>query len=327
MSMTIIWVALIALIVLLLYFDLVVLHKKGEVTHKRTAYETIFWVSVALAFTGVIYLLYDNNLVNNPTQLTAKGAALKYLTGYLVELSLSVDNLFVIAMIFKSQKIPLKYQHKTLFYGILGAIFFRGLMIAIGVVLINKLDWMPYVFGVFLIFTGLKMLYDELKHKKIAEDPEIKESFANRTMRKYVSFTKTLHGDKFFIREHGKLLATPLFAALVLIELTDLLFAVDSIPAILGITKDAFLVFNATIFATLGLRAMYFFLANMLEKFHYLKYSVFVILLYIGMKLILMHHIEIPEWFSLSVIFVSLMAGLLVSWYNIRKAENITPTT
>ncbi|MDO5511009.1 MAG: TerC/Alx family metal homeostasis membrane protein [Weeksellaceae bacterium] len=325
--MTIIWVALIALIVLLLYFDLVVLHKKGEVTHKRTAYETIFWVSVALAFTGVIYLLYDNNLVNNPTQLTAKGAALKYLTGYLVELSLSVDNLFVIAMIFKSQKIPLKYQHKTLFYGILGAIFFRGLMIAIGVVLINKLDWMPYVFGVFLIFTGLKMLYDELKHKKIAEDPEIKESFANRTMRKYVSFTKTLHGDKFFIREHGKLLATPLFAALVLIELTDLLFAVDSIPAILGITKDAFLVFNATIFATLGLRAMYFFLANMLEKFHYLKYSVFVILLYIGMKLILMHHIEIPEWFSLSVIFVSLMAGLLVSWYNIRKAENITPTT
>lgn len=307
--MILIWGGLILFIVLLLFFDLFVLHKNDNISNKKTARETIFWVFVALSQSVVIYFIYQNDWTSNPTHLTPKGAVLKYVTGYLIELSLSVDNLFVIAMIFKSYKIPLKYQHKALFWGILGAIFFRGIMIALGVVLFNKLSWIPYVFGGFLIFTAFKMLYDEL----MGEEENMNESFMNKIMRKYFKFSKKLDGNKFFTIENGKKLATPLFAALILIEFTDVMFAIDSIPAILAITQDALLVFCATIFATLGLRSMYFFLANMLEKFHYLKYSVFAILLYIGIKLILMHHVDIAEWFSLSVIIVSILIGILIS--------------
>lgn len=311
--MLLIWAGLIIYILLLLFFDLFVLHKNDNLSNKKTARETAFWISVALAQSGLIYLMYSNEWVDNPTNLTAKNAVLKYITGYLVELSLSVDNLFVIAMIFNSYKIPVKYQHKTLFWGIIGAIFFRGLMIAVGVVLFNKLSWIPYVFGGFLIITAFKMLMDELKKKPIEDEDNVREGIAQRIMKKYLNFSSDLDGDKFFTIQNGKKLATPLFAALILIELTDVMFAVDSIPAILAITQDALIVFMATIFATLGLRSMYFFLANMLEKFHYLKFSVFAILLYIGVKLILMHHVEIPEFLSLTVILVSLAIGVMVS--------------
>lgn len=314
-TMIMIWAGLIIFIVLLLIFDLFILHKNDNISNKKTARETVFWILIALSQSVVIYFLYKNDWVANPTGLTAKNAVLKYVTGYLVELSLSVDNLFVIAMIFKSYKIPLKYQHKALFWGILGAIVFRGLMIAVGVVLFNKLSWIPYVFGGFLIFTAFKMLYDELK----GEEENMKESFGARIMSRYFKFSKNLDGNKFFTIENGKKLATPLFAALILIEFTDLMFAVDSIPAILAITQDALLVFCATIFATLGLRSMYFFLANMLEKFHYLKYSVFAILLYIGIKLIMMHHYDIPEWLSLGVIILSLAAGVIFSLVQQQK--------
>lgn len=314
-TMIMIWAGLIIFIVLLLIFDLFILHKNDNISNKKTARETVFWILIALSQSVVIYFLYKNDWVANPTGLTAKNAVLKYVTGYLIELSLSVDNLFVIAMIFKSYKIPLKYQHKALFWGILGAIVFRGLMIAVGVVLFNKLSWIPYVFGGFLIFTAFKMLYDELK----GEEENMKESFGARIMSRYFKFSKNLDGNKFFTIENGKKLATPLFAALILIEFTDLMFAVDSIPAILAITQDALLVFCATIFATLGLRSMYFFLANMLEKFHYLKYSVFAILLYIGIKLIMMHHYDIPEWLSLGVIILSLAAGVIFSLVQQQK--------
>lgn len=309
--MVIVWTALIVFIVLLLIFDLFVLHKNENISHKKTAQETAFWILMALSQSFVIYFIYEQKWVDNPTDLTPKNAVLKYITGYLVELSLSVDNLFVIAMIFRSYNIPLKYQHKALFWGILGAIFFRGLMIAVGVVLFNKLSWIPYVFGAFLIITAFKMLWDEINHNPEIND--IKKSLGNRLLSKYFNFSPELDGNKFFTIRNGRKVATPLFAALILIEFTDVMFAVDSIPAILAITQDALLVFYATIFATLGLRAMYFFLANMLEKFHYLKYSVFAILLFIGIKLILMHHIDFPEWLSLSVIFVSISVGIIVS--------------
>lgn len=314
--MILIWAGLIIFIVLLLIFDLFILHKNDNISHKKTARETAFWILVALSQSLVIYFIYKNAWVDNPTHLTPKNAVMKYITGYLVELSLSVDNLFVIAMIFKSYKIPLKYQHKALFWGILGAIVFRGIMIAVGVVLFNKLSWIPYVFGVFLILTAFKMLYDELKG---GDEENMKESLGARLMQRYFKFSKNLDGNRFFTIENGKKLATPLFAALILIEFTDLMFAVDSIPAILAITQDALIVFCATIFATLGLRSMYFFLANMLEKFHYLKYSVFAILLYIGIKLILMHHYDIPEWLSLGVIIVSLAIGVIVSLIHQKK--------
>ncbi|MGI9527694.1 MAG: TerC/Alx family metal homeostasis membrane protein [Weeksellaceae bacterium] len=316
-STTLIWVGLLVFIVILLIFDLFVLHKKDEISNKKTARETVFWILMALSQSILIYFIYKNNWLDNPTNLTPKNAVLKYVTGYFIELSLSVDNLFVIAMIFKSFNIPLKFQHKALFWGILGAIIFRGAMIGIGVVLFQKVSWIPYVFGGFLIYTAFKMLYDELKG--IPE--EFNESKGKRIMRKYLRISPNLDGNKFFTLENGVRVATPLFGALVMIEFTDILFAVDSIPAILAVTQDAFLVFCATIFATLGLRSMYFFLANMLEKFHYLHYSIFVILLYIGIKLILMHHYEIPELLSLAIIFVSLVGGVIVSLVKQNSAE------
>ncbi|MCT7904289.1 Inner membrane protein alx [Candidatus Ornithobacterium hominis] len=310
----IVWALLFIFIGSLLAFDLLVLHKNDQISNRKTTIETIFWVFIALSFSGVIYLIYKNNWVHNPTDLTPHQAVLKYVTGYLIELSLSVDNLFVIAMIFASHKIPLKYQHKALFWGIIGAIVFRGLMITVGVVLFNKISWIVYVFGAFLIFTAFKMLYDELNGNE-----EEKPSAFAQWLESNFSISKTLDGNKFFTIENGKKVATPLFGALIMIEFTDLLFAVDSIPAILAISQDSLIVFCATIFATLGLRSMYFFLANMLEKFHYLKYSVFAILLYIGIKLILMHHYEIPEFLSLGFIVFCILVGIFVS---LKKNQN-----
>lgn len=305
----IIWGGVFLFISLLLSFDLLVLHKKDQISNRKTTIETIFWVAIALSFSYFIYIIYKNELIHNPTHLSPKNAVLKYITGYLIELSLSIDNLFVIAMIFTSHKIPMKYQHKALFWGIIGAIIFRGSMIAVGVVLFEKISWIVYIFGAFLILTAFKMLYNELTNKHESEEP----SAMAKWMEKHLNIGKKLDGNKFFTIENGKRLATPLFGALIMIEFTDLLFAVDSIPAILAISQDSLIVFCSTIFATLGLRSMYFFLANMLEKFKYLKYSVFAILLYIGIKLILMHKYEIPEFISLGFIIFCILVGIFVS--------------
>ncbi|MGQ3646485.1 TerC/Alx family metal homeostasis membrane protein [Ornithobacterium rhinotracheale] len=315
----IVWICLLIFIAGLLAFDLLVLHKTEDISHKKTAIETLFWIAIAMGFSGILYLLYKNELVHNPTHLTPYRAAVKYITGYLIELSLSVDNLFVIAMIFTSYKIPLKYQHKALFWGIIGAIVFRGIMIAVGVVLFNKVSWIVYVFGVFLLFTAVKMLWEEINNNEEIEETSALDKF----MHKHLKMSQNLDGNKFFTIENGVKVATPLFGALVIIELTDLLFAVDSIPAILAISHDSLIVFCATIFATLGLRSMYFFLANMLERFRYLKFSVIVILFYIGVKMLLIHHIEIPEWFSLSVIFVSILVGILASLKAEKNAQKV----
>lgn len=301
-----VWIILIVLIVLLMGFDLVVLNKREQSTNnKKAAKETVFWVCIAASFTAAIYWIYLNGYVDNPNKLSASQAAIKYLTGYLIELSLSVDNLFVIAMIFASFKIPLIYQHKVLFWGIIGAIVFRGIMIGIGVVLINSINWMIYVFGAFLFLTAIKMLFEkdkggekEVKHNKLLS---------------YLKLSKSIDGEKFFTVENGVKMLTPLFAALIVIELTDVLFALDSIPAILAVTTDPFIVFSSNIFAILGLRSMYFFLAIMLEKFHYLKYSVIVILIFVSIKLLVMHYVQFPEWISLLVIGVSLATGIFVS--------------
>jgi len=306
-----IWVSLVALVVVLLAFDLIFLYEKGEVvSNKQAAKETSFWVGIALAFSVVIYFLYRNGLVDNPESYTAWDALLMYITGYLIELSLSVDNLFVMAMIFTSFKIPLRFQHTTLFYGILGAIVFRGLMIALGVVLIQKVSWMTYVFGAFLIFTAVKMLFDNNQEEDMAKEPWVYKLF---------KVSPTLEREEFFTVTNSVRMATPLFAALVMIELTDILFALDSVPAILAVTTDPFIVYSSNIFAILGLRAMYFFLANMLDKFHYLKYSVFAILIFVGFKILLIHQFHIPEWISLSFIAVCLGTGIIASILNLKK--------
>ena len=301
----------------ILALDLGVFNKTPHIISTKEASKwTAIWVSLSLAFSGVIYWLYGTDYIANPNGLTQTGAALKFVTGYLIELSLSVDNIFVIAIIFASFKIPQKYQHRVLFWGILGAIIFRGLMISFGVVLINKFSWTTYLFGAFLIFTAMKMLFTNEE-----EDFEPKDSFIYKTLGKIMPITTETDKENFFIKTAKGKAATPLFVALIVIEVMDVLFAVDSVPAILAITSDPFLVFSSNIFAILGLRSMYFFLANMLEKFSYLEYSLIAILTFVGLKMLLHDFIEIPEWASLAFIALSLGVGILVSLQKSKKIE------
>ncbi|PHR11982.1 MAG: hypothetical protein COA40_09550 [Aequorivita sp.] len=304
----IVWVIFIAFIILFLALDLGVFNRTPHVIKtKEAAIWTTVWVTLALGFSGVIYWLFKEGLVENPTNLAPDIAVLKYITGYLIELSLSIDNVFVIAVIFSSFAIPQKYQHEVLFYGILGAIVFRALMIFFGVALINKFDWIIYVFGAFLLFTAFRML----THKESEFDPKKSKMF--RFMKKLFPVSYKMDGDKFFIKRMGVKAATPLFVALLIIELTDILFALDSIPAILAITADPFIVFSSNILAILGLRSMYFLISRMLTKFRYINYSLVVILAFVGVKMILSHNVEIPEWLSLGVIGVSLASGIVAS--------------
>lgn len=306
----IVWALFIAFIVLCLALDLGVFNRKAHVIKtKEATIWTGIWVTVAIGFSGVIYWLFRDGLIDNPTNLTPKLAVLKYITGYLIELSLSIDNVFVIAVIFSSFAIPKKYQHEVLFWGILGAIVFRALMIFFGVTLINKFDWIIYVFGAFLLITAFRMLF----HKEEEFNPKKSKMF--RFLKKFFPVSYKMDGDKFFIKRMGVRAATPLFVALIIIELTDILFALDSIPAILAITADPFIVFSSNILAILGLRSMYFLISRMLTKFRYINYSLVVILAFVGIKMIMSHNVEIPEWLSLGVIGISLTAGIVASLF------------
>lgn len=305
------WIILITYVLALLLIDFFILHKKNRDTSVRRAiFETIFFIVNALIFSGFIYWFYDTSLVHNVNNLKPAQAVVKYLTGYIIELSLSVDNLFVIAIIFTSFKIPRQYQHNLLFLGILGAIVFRAILISVGLILINKIHGMNIVFGLFLLFTAIKML------KKEAEHIEVKEP---RGIMKLFRFSNELHDGKYIAKVNGKRVFTALFAALITIELTDLLFALDSIPAIFAVTTDPYIVFSSNIFAVMGLRSLYFFLSNMLDKFVYLKYSVFAILLFVSLKLMTASLVDIPEWFSLLFIGISLLSGIYISTINIKK--------
>jgi tellurite resistance protein TerC len=305
----IVWISFLAAVLLFLALDLGVFNKTPHIISTKEASKwTAIWVSLSFLFSGVIYWLYSYNYISNPDNLKPSVAAMKYITGYLIELSLSVDNIFVIAIIFTSFKIPKKYQHRVLFWGILGAIVFRGLMIYFGVLLIHKFSWTTYIFGAFLFYTAMKMLFtgdgDEFEPKK---------SFVYKALRKIIPVTSHIDGEHFFVKRRHIKAATPLFVALIVIEVMDVIFALDSVPAILAITSDPFLVFSSNIFAILGLRSMYFFLANMLEKFSYLEFSLIAILSFVGLKMLLHDFIEIPEWASLSFIALSLIAGIVVS--------------
>ena len=307
------WIILISYALFLLLFDFFVLHKKDKVTTVRKAiFETIFFVSNALLFTFAVYWFYNTNMIDNVNNLSASDAVVKYLTGYIIELSLSVDNLFVIAIIFTGYKIPSQYQHKLLFLGILGAIVFRAILISIGLVLIHKIHGMSIIFGLFLLYTAFKMLKKEAEHEEVHEPKGIMKLFR---------FSNSMDGGKFVTKINGKRVFTTLFAALVAIEFTDLLFALDSIPAIFAITTDPFIVYSSNIFAIMGLRSLYFFLANMLEKFVYLKYSVFSILIFVSLKLMTAGFVDIPEWFSLLFIAMSLIIGVYVSLNFNKDAE------
>lgn len=305
----IVWIFFLVTIFIFLALDLGVFNKTPHIiSSKEAGIWTAVWVSLSFAFSGVVNWLYSNSYIANPTGIEPSAATIKYITGYLIELSLSVDNIFVIAVIFASFKIPQKYQHRVLFWGILGAILFRGLMIFFGVILINKFSWMTYLFGAFLIFTALKMLF-----KNEDEEFNPKKSVAYRIIGKVIPITSHSEKEHFFTKINNITHATPLFVALLIIEVMDMLFALDSVPAILAITSDPFLVFSSNIFAILGLRSMYFFLANMLEKFSYLEYSLIAILSFVGIKMLIIHFYKFPEWVSLGFIALSLAVGIIIS--------------
>ncbi len=312
-----VWILFFVLVFIILALDLGVFNKKPHIISTKEASKwTLIWVSFSMLFSGVIYWLYNTEYIANPDNLTQTDAALKFITGYLIELSLSVDNIFVIAVIFASFKIPQKYQHRVLFWGILGAIIFRGLMISFGVIIINQFSWTTYLFGAFLLFTAIKMLFS-----KEEEDFEPKDSFVYKILGKITPITSEHDHEKFFIITKKGKAATPLFVALIVIEVMDVLFAVDSVPAILAITSDPFIVFTSNIFAILGLRSMYFFLSNMLEKFSYLEYSLVAILSFVGIKMLSHQYLEIPEWASLGFIALCLVIGVWVSMSKDKKEE------
>lgn len=317
-----VWILFIAAVLIFLALDLGVFNKTPHIiSSKEAGMWTGIWVTLSFAFSGVIYWLYSNNYVENPDNLKPAVASMKYITGYLIELSLSADNIFVIAVIFSSFKIAQKYQHRVLFWGIIGAILFRGLMIFFGVILINKIEWVTYVFGAFLIFTAVKMLFS-------GDDDEFnpKDSFVYKLIGKIIPITNQRDKEHFFIKENNKNYATPLFVALIVIEVMDMVFALDSVPAILAITSDPFLVFSSNIFAILGLRSMYFFLANMLEKFSYLEYSLIAILSFVGIKMLIIHHYKFPEWVSLGFIAFALLFGIVFSLYKNKDVEIHKPS-
>jgi tellurite resistance protein TerC len=312
-----VWIIFLIAISIFLALDLGVFNKNPHIISSKEASKwTILWVTLSFMFSGVVYLLYNGDYIANPTNLKPLEASIKFITGYLIELSLSADNIFVIAIIFASFKIPQKYQHRVLFWGIIGAIVFRGLMIFLGVALINRFEWIIYVFGAFLIFTAMKMLFT-----KEEEEFDPKDSKIYKFIGKIFPVHTEIEGQKFFIRINNVNYVTPLFIALIVIEVMDVVFALDSVPAILAITSDPFLVFSSNIFAILGLRSMYFFLANMIEKFSYIEYSLIAILTFVGVKMLLIHHFPefFPEWLSLAFIALSITLGVVVS---LQKNKN-----
>lgn len=271
---------------------------------------TVVWVSLALLFNLIIYLLYQNDYpwVDLATsQLSGKEAAGQYLLGYVLEKSLSIDNIFAIAMVFSYFRVPLELQHRVLFWGIVGAVVLRGIMIGLGAALINRFDWITYVFGAFLIYTAVKMML--LRQETVEPD----DNPLARLAMKFLPLSGKFHGKHFFVRVDGRLLATPLFLSLLLVESTDVMFAVDSIPAIFAVTRDPFIVFTSNIFAILGLRSLYFVLAGYMERFRYLKHSLVFVLAFVGVKMVLSNHYHIPGEISFGLILGILLVGVAAS--------------
>lgn len=306
-----IWLAFLVFVFTMVALDLGVFHRRIEVPTIRNALTwTLIWVAMALAFNVVVYLLYENNYswASLATEhLTGRQAATQFLLGYVLEKSLSVDNIFVIAMIFAYFRVPVEMQHRVLFWGILGAVILRGVMIALGVALINRFDWVTYVFGALLIYTAIKMVTLRQETVDPAQNPLV------RLARRWLPVTDTYHGSRFFVREGGRRIATPLFLALLLVESSDVMFAVDSIPAVFAVTRDPFIVFTSNIFAILGLRSLYFVLAGYMAKFRYLKSALVFVLAYVGVKMMLSNHYHIPGEVSMGVILGILAVGIFAS--------------
>jgi tellurite resistance protein TerC len=279
------WVGFVAFVLAMLALDLGVFNRRPHVVHPKEALTwTSVWVGLALLFAaGLAYFVTPQ-------------IALTFLTGYLIEESLSIDNIFVIVLIFQYFAVPAQYQHRVLFWGILGALVMRGLFIGLGAALLARFEWIIYIFGALLVITGVRMAMKQDEEFNGEQNPVV------RFVRRFMPVTADYHGKHFFTVENGKRYATPLLLVLVLVEATDLIFAIDSIPAIFGITRDPFIVFTSNIFAIMGLRSLFFLLAHVVTKFHLLKYGLAIILTFVGVKMMIEHWVHIPILVSLGVV-------------------------
>ncbi len=303
------WIIFNVFVLLMLGLDLFVFHRKAhEVKVKEALWTSLFWIVLALIFNVIIYYWRGEQ------------SAMEFLTGYLIEKSLSVDNLFVFILIFNYFGVAPKYHHKLLFWGVLGALVLRAIFILVGVALIAKFHFLIYIMGAFLVYTGIKMAFSQDTEIDPENNPLVKWAS------KYLPMKRTSEDGRFFVRENGKLFATPLFLVLIMIESTDVVFAVDSIPAILAISKDPFIVYTSNVFALLGLRALYFALAGIIQLFHYLHYGLSLILAFIGVKLVLSDIYHIDMKYALigvgAILAISIIASLLFP-----KKDSEFPTT
>jgi tellurite resistance protein TerC len=309
------WVGFNAFVLAMLALDLGVFHRKAHDVSVREALTwSAVWIAIALTFNALIFFFWDKMM---PGSSYSNGdAGLAFLTGYLIEKSLSIDNIFVIVLIFSYFAVPSAYQHRVLFWGILGALVMRGVMIWLGAALIHEFNWIIYIFGAFLIFTGIRMAFHKDEELHPEDNPLIK------LFRRFMPVTESYEGDKFFVRRAGVRMATPLFLVLLMIESTDLIFAVDSIPAIFAVTQDPFLVYTSNVFAILGLRSLYFVLAGVVNKFHYLKLGLSVVLTFVGVKMLLVDTpFKIPTLISLGVVALILGVSIMASLIRARRIE------
>ena len=302
------WLGFNGFVLAMLAVDLGIFHRKAhEVGLREATAWSVVWVTLAMAFNGWIWYAWG------------KGPALEFLTGYLIEKSLSIDNIFVFVMLFSYFAVPRQYQHRVLFWGILGALLMRGIFIGLGAYVLEQFHWVLYIFGAILILTGLKMMMRQESHSP-EHNPVL------RWMRRVLPLTDRYHGQRFWIKEGARWLATPLFLVLIMVELSDLVFAIDSIPAIFAVTKEPFLVYTCNVFAILGLRSMYFLLAGVVHRFVYLKYGLAAVLLFVGVKMILVDIYKIPTAPSLAVVLGTITASIVASLVKTRGGVGGEPS-
>jgi len=308
MDKTALWILFNFFILVLLALDLGVFHRKLHAVSLREAiFWSVLWTVLALAFNVSMLWWYNPEHMPDATMALRKTLALEFFTGYLIERMLSFDNIFVFAVLFRYFGVEARYQHRLLFWGILGALIMRGLMIWLGVALISRFAWILYVFGAFLVWTGAKMLF----HKPEEIEPE--KNPVLRLARKFLPITPAYEGQKFFVRQEGIWKATPMFLVLLVVETTDVAFALDSIPAIFAITKDPFIIYSSNVFAILGLRALYFLLAAIISYFRYLSAGLSIVLMFIGVKMLVEKWVHISTAWSLGIVGVVLLVAMVAS--------------
>lgn len=306
------WIGFNVFVLAMLALDLGVFHRKAHaISIKEATIWSVVWISLALVFNLGLYFFWDK--ISPASDYSNSEAALAFFTGYLIEKSLSVDNIFVFVLIFTFFAVPAIYQHRVLFWGIIGALIMRATLIAVGAVLLKEFHWIIYLFGGFLIFTGIRMALHRNEEMHPEKNPLVK------LLRRMIPVTENYEGDKFFIRRAGKLMATPLFLVLLLVESTDLIFAVDSIPAIFAVTNDTFIIYTSNVFAILGLRSLYFLLAGVVDKFYYLKLGLSVVLVFVGTKMMMVDIYKIPVGLSLGVIFIILAISIAASLWKAQR--------